>query len=70
MRTDEINFLTGIKIELVNGMISPDFRGSDHGNTQTPPTVIDVAKSEVTTVSVKVHKDSSGFLFYEKLLPL
>ena len=70
VRTDEINFLTGIKIELVNGMCSPDFRASDHGNTQTPPTVINVVNNDVSSVSVRVHKDSSGFLFYEKLIPL
>ena len=33
VRTDEINFLTGIKVELMNGFSSPDFRATDHGNT-------------------------------------
>ena len=33
VRTDEINFLTGIKVELKNGFTSPDFRATDHGNT-------------------------------------
>ena len=70
VRSDEINFLTGIRVELANGMRSPDFRASDHGNTQTPPTVIDVSKCDVSSVSVKVHRDSSGFLFYERLVPL
>ena len=42
IRTDEINFLTGIKVELKNGFSSPDFRATDHGNTQSTPIITTV----------------------------
>ena len=32
--------------------------------------MIDVSECDVSSISVKVHRDSSGFLFYERLVPL
>ena len=70
VRTDEINFLTGIKVELKNGFKSKDFRASDHGNTQSTPIIYRADESPVTGVSLKVHKDSNGYQFYESLVLL
>ena len=70
VRTDEINFLTGIKVELMNGFSSPDYRATDHGNTQTTPTIHKVDEFDVSGVSIKVHKDSNGYQFYENLVLL
>lgn len=68
VRTDEINFLTGIKVELQNGFCSPDFRATDHGNTQPKPITHMAGEDDISSVSVKVHKDSNGYQFYEGLV--
>ena len=66
VRTDELNFITGVQVELANGSRSPTFRDSAQDDDHSITTI--ESKADITGLSLKVHMDANGYFFYEGLI--